>query len=120
MVSIQKFINERHKYKVDLTYQRPSGAWSSEDDQCLIDTILRGEPMPLFFLNSKDGIFYIVDGQQRLNAIMKFHDNSLKLNKKFSEEKNHGKKFWQIVSYHSPAYKTHRNWLKKYGDKLVI
>lgn len=37
-----------------------------------------------------------------------------------TKEKNHGTKFWQIVSYHSPAYKTHRNWLKKYGDQLVI
>lgn len=93
MTKIQDYINNKHKYKVDLTYQRPSGAWSNEDNQCLIDTILRGEPMPLFFLNAKDGIYYVVDGQQRLNAILKFHDNNLKLNKKFSGEENHGKTF---------------------------
>ena len=53
MGKIQDFINNRHKYKVDLTYQRPSGAWSNEDNQCLIDSILGGEPIPLFFLYTK-------------------------------------------------------------------
>ena len=57
MGKIQDFINNRHKYEVDLTYQRPSGAWSNEDNQCLIDSILRGEPIPLFFLNNNSQNF---------------------------------------------------------------
>ena len=95
MATIQEFINNRHKYKIDFTYQRPPGAWSKEDNQCLIDSILRGEPIPLFFMNynSKEGIYYVVDGQQRLHAIQLFYDNKLKLNKKFSGEENHGKDF---------------------------
>jgi len=95
MASIQKVVNERHKYEVDSTYQRPANAWSKEDNQCLIDTILRGEPMPLFFLNykSEEECYYIVDGQQRFNAILKFHDNKFKLNEKFSGIDNHGKTF---------------------------
>jgi hypothetical protein len=95
MAGIQSIVNNRHKYKVDSTYQRPDNAWSNEDNQCLIDTILRGEPMPGFFLNYKstEGVFYIVDGQQRISAILKFYDNRLKLNKKFSDDENHGKTF---------------------------
>lgn len=95
MKKIKDFILEKHKYKVDTNYQRPAGAWSTEDNQCLIDTILKNEPMPLFFLNFKSGQgdFYIVDGQQRLHAIKLFCDNKLKLNKKFSGEENHGKTF---------------------------
>jgi len=95
METIQKFINDRNKYKVDLTYQRPADAWSNEDSQCFIDTILRGEPIPIFFLNyiSKENIYYIVDGQQRLNCIKKFYDNNIRLNSKFSGESNHGKTF---------------------------
>lgn len=95
MPSIQEFINDRNKYKVDRTYQRPSDAWSNEDNQCLIDTILKSEPIPLFFLNynSDEETFYIVDGQQRLNSISKFYDNRIKLNKKFSGPENHGKTF---------------------------
>lgn len=77
---IQEFINNRHKYVVDKTYQRPEGAWSKEDNQCLIDTILKGEPMPLFFFNLKsdEDKYYIVDGQQRMHAIKLFHDNKLR------------------------------------------
>lgn len=95
MATIQKFINNRHKYKVDATYQRPKGAWSTQDNACLIDSILRGEPIPLFFLNEKidEKIYYVVDGQQRFHAIKLFYDNRLKLNKKFSEEQDHGKTF---------------------------
>lgn len=81
MASIQEYINNRHKYKVDLTYQRPEGAWSKEDNQCLIDTILRDEPVPLFFFNLKTdaGIYWVVDGQQRLHAISQFYDNKFGL-----------------------------------------
>lgn len=95
MVTVNEFITNRHKYKVDITYQRPSGAWSTEDNQCLIDTILKGEPMPIFFLNYKteEKLYYIVDGQQRLEAIKLFYDNKLRLNKKFSGESSHGKTF---------------------------
>lgn len=95
MATIQEFINNRHKYKIDSNYQRPADAWSKEDNQCLIDTILRKEPMPLFFLNFKsdESAFYIVDGQQRLNAIKKFYDNKIKLNKKFSGNDSHGQTF---------------------------
>ena len=62
MATIQDFINNRHKYKVDATYQRPVGAWSTQDNTCLIDSILRGEPIPLFFLNEKtdEKIYYVV------------------------------------------------------------
>lgn len=68
-----------------------------QDNQCLIDTILRGEPLPIFFLNQKleDGntVFYIVDGQQRLNCIRQFYDNKIRLSKKFSEDEYDGKTF---------------------------
>jgi uncharacterized protein with ParB-like and HNH nuclease domain len=74
MPKIQQYINDRNKYKVDPTYQRPNNAWSTEDNQCFIDTILRGEPIPIFFLNCKtlENMFYVVDGQQRLNCISRF------------------------------------------------
>ena len=95
MPTIQKFINDRNKYKVDHTYQRPVDAWSKLDKQCLIDTILKGEPLPIFFMNYKsdEEKFYIVDGQQRLHCIQQFYDNELPLNKKFSGQENHGLTF---------------------------
>jgi hypothetical protein len=95
MPTVQEYINDRNKYKVDPTYQRPGDAWSSDDNQCFIDTLLRGEPIPIFFLNydSSKSLYYIVDGQQRLNCISNFYNNKLKLNRKFSGTNNHGKTF---------------------------
>lgn len=94
-MTIQQYINNRNKYKIDFTYQRPDDAWSKEDKQCLIDTILKGEPLPLFFMNydSAEKLFYIVDGQQRLSCISQFYDNNLKLNEKFSGKSRNGKTF---------------------------
>lgn len=85
-MKIQDYINNRNKYAVDYTYQRPQNAWSNEDKQCLIDTILRNEPMPIFFVNYKsdENKYYIVDGQQRLFCISQFYENHIKLNSKFS------------------------------------
>ena len=96
-MKIQDFINKRNKYKIDYTYQRPNKVWSNQDNQCLIDTILRGEPLPLFFLNQKmengNIVFYIVDGQQRLNCIREFYENKIKLSAKFSGVAYEGKTF---------------------------
>ena len=94
-MTIQEFINNRNKYKVDFTYQRPDNAWSKEDKQCLIDTIIKGEPLPIFFMNynSEEKIYYIVDGQQRLSCISQFYDNELKLSEKFSGKSRDGKTF---------------------------
>jgi len=94
-MKIQDYINNRNKYKVDVTYQRPNNAWSNEDRQCLIDTILREEPLPIFFMNaiSSENVFYIVDGQQRLKCISDFYDNKIKLNGKFSDKELAGKTF---------------------------
>lgn len=94
-MKIQDFINSRHKYKVDPTYQRPPDAWSRQDKQCLIDTIIRSEPIPIFFLNhvSEEDVYYIVDGQQRLGAIKDFYDNKFPLSQKFSEADNDGRTF---------------------------
>ena len=95
MPKIQHYINDRNKYKVNHTYQRPNNAWSKEDNQCFIDTILRGEPIPIFFVNynPEKKLYYIVDGQQRLNCISSFYENKNKLNRNFSGSHNHGKTF---------------------------
>ena len=94
-MKIQDYINNRNKYKIDYNYQRPNDAWSREDKQCLIDTILKGEPMPILFMNYKldEDKYFVVDGQQRLNCISQFYSNKIKLSEKFSGRKLKGKTF---------------------------
>lgn len=60
--------------------------WKQKDEILLIDSILRGIPIPKFYLTEEydeekqASIHYVVDGQQRIVAIHKF------LNNKFSIE----------------------------------
>lgn len=95
---ISDFILNKDKYKADKTYQRPDDVWSHKDKQCFIDTIMRGEPVPLFFLNyiSDKDIYYIVDGQQRMHCIKDFSENKFSLSKEFSDVKYDGKKFQDL------------------------
>lgn len=55
------------------SYQRDN-VWSNSDSQVLIDSILRGIPLPSIILNQVEGedTLQIVDGKQRLTAILRF------------------------------------------------
>lgn len=94
-MKVSEYLSNQDKYIVDPTYQRPADVWSVSDKQCFIDTILRGEPIPIFFFNyitDKD-TYYIVDGQQRLHSIKEFKNNKIKLSKEFSNTSLNGKTF---------------------------
>ncbi len=129
---ISTFCLHRDRYLIDRTYQREEGTWEKIDEQYLIDTILRGFPIPPVFLHEKGGSEFIVDGQQRLNAIWKFKDGKGDLSKatevseKYSSDiikANDGKKnyadfkkdFQDIFdSYPIPVI-----YLKEYSDEEI-
>lgn len=66
--------------------------WTPQSKSYLINTILLGLPLPIFFLRqntdpqSKKTIREIVDGQQRLRAIFDFIDNGFSCRKAQNEE----------------------------------
>lgn len=67
---------------VNRQYQRKL-VWTIEEKQKLIDSILKGYPIPLFLLaarkdaNAEDGIIYeVIDGMQRLHSIFSFIEHS--------------------------------------------
>jgi 5-methylcytosine-specific restriction endonuclease McrA len=71
---------ERGELIPDPEWQR-GYIWNQKDEQLLIDSILKGLPIPKFYLteeyDAKKGvsIHYAVDGQQRLKAINRFLTN---------------------------------------------
>ena len=78
---IQKKISELlewiKKDQIDLhpPYQR-NFVWSLKDQKQLIDSIMRGYPLPNFIISQrKDGSYEMVDGQQRATTISKFVKN---------------------------------------------
>jgi hypothetical protein len=66
--------------------------WSPQSKSSLINTILLGLPLPIFFIRNntdvqtKKTIREVVDGQQRLRAIFDFIDNGFPLSKVQNEQ----------------------------------
>lgn len=72
---------------VNRKYQRKL-VWTEREKICLIDSILKGYPVPLILFaeqtNADGKIYYeILDGMQRLNAIFGFIENEFSLDDKF-------------------------------------
>ncbi len=83
---------EQGKYKFDVKYQRKSNVWNEDKKSFLIDSILKNYPMPPIFMRpnidtSKGKTKYdIVDGKQRLEAIIGFINNEIPLTAYFFED----------------------------------
>ena len=79
--------NNRLELKPD--FQR-NEVWSRAAQIMLIDTIVKGIPIPKIYIKSvmHNGNTYrvVIDGQQRLTAILKFVKNKLRLSKPYSGE----------------------------------
>lgn len=71
---------------VNTEYQR-GAVWTSAQKKKLIDSVLRGYPIPLIYLHHirqtagklVSERFEVIDGQQRINALAEFHDGAFKL-----------------------------------------
>lgn len=63
------------KFLVNRKYQRKL-VWTVDEKEYLIDSIIKGLPIPLILLaQTDDGKLEIIDGLQRLNAIISFIEN---------------------------------------------
>lgn len=71
---------------VNHEYQR-AAVWSESQQKKLIDSVMRGYPLPLIYLHHRinniagmqsEGL-EIIDGQQRINALYEFGESALKL-----------------------------------------
>ncbi len=78
--TIKKLRDNYKRNKIDLSppYQR-NFIWTIPDQQSLIDSINRKNPIPNFFLLKRDnGTYEMVDGQQRSRTILSFLDGQFK------------------------------------------
>lgn len=74
-ITIKELIALNEKDQLDLSppYQR-NEIWSTNSKKTLIDSIIRNYPLPNFFVRIKEnGIWEMVDGQQRTRAIIGFY-----------------------------------------------
>ncbi|MBB3109098.1 hypothetical protein FHS18_001150 [Paenibacillus phyllosphaerae] len=79
------------KYNFDPRYQRKDKVWGVEKQSFLIDTIFKNYPIPPIFLHqrvdTKTGKtrYDVIDGKQRLTAIIEFIGNMIPIPEDFSE-----------------------------------
>src|SRR5437762_1625434 len=90
---ISWFRREEESETLDLTPQfqrRP--VWTDEQSSYLIDTILSGLPIPEIYIRSSStpkgkARYEVIDGQQRIRAVLEFGANDLELNGEHVNEK---------------------------------
>ncbi len=79
-------LKQNNMLSVNPEYQR-GAVWKEPQQKKLIDSVLRGYPLPLIYLHHKKKAvagmqredLEIIDGQQRINALYRFGENALKL-----------------------------------------
>ncbi|WP_066301020.1 DUF262 domain-containing protein [Bacillus sp. FJAT-29937] len=70
---------ERNQLVLDPDFQREA-VWKKDQQSELIETVLMGIPLPIFYLNeTKEGKLVVVDGKQRLTTFFAFLNNDFKL-----------------------------------------
>lgn len=89
--SINDFINWESQLELSPKFQR-NKVWNQSAKSYLIDSILRGMPIPPIFLTqkidleTKKTIREVIDGQQRLTAIFEFKNNEITIQKSHNHE----------------------------------
>lgn len=86
--SINDFLEWKHNNQLELNpnFQRRS-VWNDNARSYLMDTIIRGLPMPKVFIRQKinvmtrESIREVVDGQQRLRTILSYIDDGFRISK---------------------------------------
>ena len=91
--SINDFLDWYNRGELELApkYQRKN-VWNLNAESYLIDTILRGLPVPQIFMRQSIDVTLrktyreIIDGQQRLRTIIKFYNNELEIKRIHNKE----------------------------------
>lgn len=77
----RKYDKEPSLVILDSDFQRED-VWKTQQKRELIESILMGLPLPIFYFNEdKLGRLIVIDGRQRLNAIFEFLDDGFALDK---------------------------------------
>ncbi|MEX1107905.1 MAG: DUF262 domain-containing protein, partial [Dongiaceae bacterium] len=91
-------LHEKKQLNLNPPYQRRS-VWSPRDRRFFIDTILNNYPAPPVFLHKTQddngrSTYHVVDGKQRLQTIIDFTENKVRIPDNFSDI-NLQKKRWR-------------------------
>lgn len=70
---------EKGKIRFDHPIQRKGGQWDKSSKSLFINSMANGYPIPPFYALKEDGVYWILDGQQRLTTAINFMNNEFVL-----------------------------------------
>jgi len=109
--------NERKTLELAPSYQREGNIWDTKRKSELIESILMGMPLPVFyFFSDVNGVWQVVDGRQRLTTLFDFLENKFALAKDLNIQKEIcGKQFEELPPFQQGIiedYSLHINLIK--------
>ena len=79
---VKRRYNERKTLELAPAYQREGNIWDNKRKSELIESILMGMPLPVFyFFSDVNGVWQVVDGRQRLTTLFDYLGNGFALAK---------------------------------------
>lgn len=100
---ISWFLDQHAVDKLDLDppYQRRS-VWTSKDRRYFLDTLFRGFPCPPIYLHKTldqrgAATYHVVDGKQRIETVIMFAQNRLRIPEEYGDERLNNKRWKDIV-----------------------
>jgi len=76
---IRRMLKDTKELIIDPEFQR-NAVWKIEQERELIESVLMGIPIPIIYVfEDKDGKKQVVDGRQRIHAIVRYLDNAFAL-----------------------------------------
>jgi hypothetical protein len=109
----------RNKLNLSPSYQR-GDVWPTSDAQMLIESILRGIPLPSVIILKPEGAgapYEVVDGKQRLTTILRFiGKHPLAVARIREAEASTGKEFRFLFETNYPAFR--KKWKNVVGEDL--
>src|SRR6478735_8450204 len=95
-------LEKNNQLDLDPPYQRKS-VWTSSDRKFFLDTIFRNYPSPAIFLHktiteSGKTTYHVVDGKQRIETILKFINNKIRLSPDYGDIRLDNKKWSDFAS----------------------
>lgn len=93
-------LHRNRQLDLDPAYQRRS-VWTRQDRQFFLDTIFRNYPSPAIFLHKTvseigHSTYHVVDGKQRIETILEFVNDRVKIASNFGDIRLDGKRWSEL------------------------
>lgn len=113
VLDIKRLVSDEKRLNVEKPDFQREDIWDGPRKSRLIESIIKGIPIPSLYLamerdkNSKIDKYITIDGQQRINAIVEFMDDKLRLSGKDIEKDLMGKRYNNIKGMKELSYRFH-------------